>query len=83
MITKFVKIYDPGFPTFSSISSWVSHLDKDTLAAQTSAEYFDEEGVGRRWSREVIEAATRVNYGQVSGGHVLVQELLTQMTQCT
>lgn len=42
-------------------------MDMHTIAAQTGAEYFDEQGVTRIWSREVIEAFTRVNYGQVSG----------------
>ena len=66
MIDNFTKVYTPKFPRFSSISSLASYVGLDTVAAQTAAEYFDEQGVGRKWSREVIEAATRVNYGQVS-----------------
>lgn len=67
LIKNFVKIYTQNFPVFSSIADWAAHLDMHTIAAQTGAEYFDEQGVTRIWSREVIEAFTRVNYGQVSG----------------
>lgn len=73
MIDRFSKVYTPQFPRFSSILSLASYVDLDTVAAQTAAEYFDEQGVGRKWSREVIEAATRVNYGQVcSKGNLIL-----------
>lgn len=38
------------------------------LVSQTTSEYVDLKSISRRWSREVIEAATRVNYGQVGAG---------------
>ena len=45
-----------------------------------AAEYLDLQGVDRRFTRELVEAATRVNYGQVYAVSMLRSEsLLTYM----
>jgi hypothetical protein len=35
------------------------------MLSQTTSEYLDAHGVSEKYSREMVEAATRVNYGQV------------------
>ncbi|KAI5123737.1 hypothetical protein M0805_000330 [Coniferiporia weirii] len=64
MVSKFVELYSPSSPSWSNITELVSELGWEELVAQTAAEHFDLQGVSLRFSREVIEAATRVNYGQ-------------------
>ena len=48
------------------MSAVVSALEWAPVTAQTMAEYFDQQGIDPRFTRELVEAATRVNYGQVS-----------------
>ncbi|KAI8973130.1 Prenylcysteine lyase-domain-containing protein [Trametes punicea] len=65
MINRFVTLYSPSTPHWSNISSVVTALDWFQVVAETTSEYFDLQGIDRRWTRELVEAATRVNYGQV------------------
>ncbi|OBZ77505.1 hypothetical protein A0H81_01708 [Grifola frondosa] len=53
-------------PRFSNVTTLASTLGWTELIVQTTSEYFDLQGVDRRFSRELVEAATRVNYGQNS-----------------
>ncbi|KAI0367266.1 FAD/NAD(P)-binding domain-containing protein [Pilatotrama ljubarskyi] len=64
MVERFLTLYSPAAPQWSNISSVVSSLAWEQVTAETAAEYFDLQGVDRRWTRELVEAATRVNYGQ-------------------
>lgn len=65
MVGIFEGLYRPESPRWANISAVVSDLGWSDVTAQTTAEYFDLHGVDRRWTRELVEAATRVNYGQV------------------
>ncbi|KAI0354058.1 FAD/NAD(P)-binding domain-containing protein [Trametes cingulata] len=64
MVDRFLTLYSPNAPQWSNISSVVSSLAWEQVTAETAAEYFDLQGIDRRWTRELVEAATRVNYGQ-------------------
>lgn len=64
ILQDFVKLYDHDFGTWKDIPSVVAQVKLLDLVAQTGAEYFDTQGVGLRFSRELVDAATRVNYGQ-------------------
>lgn len=66
MIGIFQGLYSSESPRWSNISSVVSDLGWSDVTAQTTSEYFDLQGIDRRWTRELVEAATRVNYGQAS-----------------
>ncbi|KAI0655025.1 Prenylcysteine lyase-domain-containing protein [Cubamyces menziesii] len=63
MVDRFLMLYSPHAPQWSNVSSVVSELGWADVAAQTTAEYLDLQGIDRRWTRELVEAATRVNYG--------------------
>ncbi|KAE8214400.1 hypothetical protein CF327_g2215 [Tilletia walkeri] len=52
-----------GFP-WRSIESLASRLKFDRLTSQTAETWFYSKGVGKLFVEEIIEAATRVNYGQ-------------------
>jgi prenylcysteine oxidase / farnesylcysteine lyase len=41
-----------------------SHFGWDVQASQTGLEYFTQNGVGENFVRELVNAATRVNYAQ-------------------
>ncbi|KAH9914155.1 FAD/NAD(P)-binding domain-containing protein [Epithele typhae] len=64
MADKFARLYKPNTPHWTNISSVSDTLEFSPLVAQTTAEYLDLQGVNKLWSRELVEAATRVNYGQ-------------------
>ncbi|OSC98850.1 hypothetical protein PYCCODRAFT_1438835 [Trametes coccinea BRFM310] len=64
MVDRFLRLYSPATPRWSNISSAVSDLEWTEVVAETAAEYFDLQNIDKRWSRELVEAATRVNYGQ-------------------
>jgi prenylcysteine oxidase/farnesylcysteine lyase len=63
------KLYQPGKP-YKSIEDISDALNFTHLTAVTAAELLDLQGVSKTFSRELVEAATRVNYAQVS--HPLV-----------
>ncbi|KAI0252652.1 FAD/NAD(P)-binding domain-containing protein [Lactifluus subvellereus] len=72
MTDKFVTLYEPDAPTWSSIESLNDALNWTVLTSQTGAEYFQSNGVSQQFVTEIIEAATRVNYAQnVDGLHGL------------
>ncbi|EPQ61030.1 FAD/NAD P-binding domain-containing protein [Gloeophyllum trabeum ATCC 11539] len=64
MLNRFLTLYTPESPKWDTISNLTLALEWQELLMRTAAEYFDVHGVSRRFSREIIEAATRVNYGQ-------------------
>ncbi|KAL4250177.1 prenylcysteine oxidase family protein [Abortiporus biennis] len=64
MVKKFVEFYDPSAQTFPNITELTTRLGWSEFLAQTTSEYLDLQGIDHRWTREMIEAATRVNYGQ-------------------
>ncbi|TFK57561.1 FAD/NAD(P)-binding domain-containing protein [Heliocybe sulcata] len=64
MLDRFVTLYHPDSPRFENVSELTAAFQWQEMLIRTGAEYFDVHGVSRRFSREIIEAATRVNYGQ-------------------
>ncbi|RPD56544.1 FAD/NAD(P)-binding domain-containing protein [Lentinus tigrinus ALCF2SS1-7] len=64
MASSIIRLYEPNAPVWQNATSLLSELEWADVTAQTMAEYLDLHGVDRRFSRELVEAATRVNYGQ-------------------
>ncbi|KAL6302927.1 Prenylcysteine lyase-domain-containing protein [Sparassis latifolia] len=64
MVSDMLTLYAPGTPGFPNMTALADTLGWAGVIAQTTTEYFDLQGVDRRWTREVIDAVTRVNYGQ-------------------
>lgn len=67
MVKQFVTLYTPffGVGPWSNMTQLAGILEWSDMAAQTASEFMDLQGINRRWTRELMEAATRVNYGQV------------------
>ncbi|KAI0946772.1 hypothetical protein AcW1_010141 [Taiwanofungus camphoratus] len=61
---KILVLYGRAAPRFTNLTSLADTLGWRTALARTTAEFFDTQGIDRRWTRELVEAATRVNYGQ-------------------
>lgn len=66
MIKTYLRLYSPNPPRWEVINDLVKTLDWSDLISQHTAEYFQHKAVSDRYIAEVIEAATRVNYGQNS-----------------
>lgn len=65
MVGKFVSLYSWEFSTpFQNLTELVTDLEWKKVVSQTTSEFFDLQGIDRRWTREMVEGATRVNYGQ-------------------
>lgn len=64
MTGNFLDLYSPEAPRWDNITSLASELGWTDLIAQSTSEYLDTHGVSPKFSREMVEAATRVNYGQ-------------------
>jgi prenylcysteine oxidase / farnesylcysteine lyase len=80
MIKDIMNLYSPaaGSKPFTNITSLASELGWTDIAAQSTMDYFDSQGLDQRWTREMIEAATRVNYGQVRHLFGALRPLLKQ-----
>ena len=67
MVKDFVTLYSPeaGSKPFTNLTTLATNLAWTDAIGRTTTEYFDSNGIDQRWTREMVEAATRVNYGQV------------------
>ena len=67
MMKDFVALYSPeaGSKPFETLTSLATDHGWTDIVNQSTMDYFDTQGINPRWTREMIEAATRVNYGQV------------------
>ena len=66
-VSKFTKLYAPEFQKtgpFESIQSFAGALGLEQLAHSSTLEYLRSKGVSDLFTRELVAAATRVNYGQ-------------------
>lgn len=64
MIDQFVQLYTRGAPKWDNMSSLATAFGWTDMIAQSTSEYLDTHGVSPKFTREMVEAATRVNYGQ-------------------
>lgn len=61
-----MHLYTRASPRWANMSSLATTFGWSDLIAQSTADYLDTHGVAPKFTREMIEAATRVNYGQDS-----------------
>ncbi|KAJ7139742.1 Prenylcysteine lyase-domain-containing protein [Mycena epipterygia] len=64
MINKFLTLYSSETPKWDNITHLSSSLGWTELVTQSTAEYLKSEGVSDKFISELVEASTRVNYGQ-------------------
>jgi prenylcysteine oxidase/farnesylcysteine lyase len=67
-IRRFLRMYGrPIFP-FESLDAAAARVGLVDFTAATGTQILKEGGIGEKFSREIIQASTRVNYGQNLGG---------------
>ncbi|KAF7306595.1 Prenylcysteine lyase [Mycena indigotica] len=64
MVAKFLTLYSSQTPKWSKIEDLATALDWDSLVSRNTVEWLKAEGVSDKFISELVEASTRVNYGQ-------------------
>ncbi|KAK0506014.1 Prenylcysteine lyase-domain-containing protein [Armillaria luteobubalina] len=64
MVKQFLKFYTAESPRWDNMTDLASSLDWTELVSRSTADFFESQHVGKNYVREIIEASTRVNYGQ-------------------
>ncbi|KZT02930.1 uncharacterized protein LAESUDRAFT_762360 [Laetiporus sulphureus 93-53] len=64
MVNTYLTLYAPSAPRFSNITMLAEELDWTPILTQTAAKYLDTKGINQQFTRELVDALTRVNYGQ-------------------
>jgi len=66
MITHFLTLYTPAIGTtpWTNLTTLASGMGWTDLVSSTTMDYLDAQGINGRFTREIVEGATRVNYGQ-------------------
>ena len=64
---RFFRFYDELFP-FSSLNEAAARVGLVDFTASTGKEVLKQGGVSDKYSTEIVQASTRVNYGQNLGG---------------
>lgn len=65
VVGEILTLYEPDTPHWSSIEELDDTLNFTKLVSQTGAEYLQSYGVSERYTYELVEAMTRVDYSQV------------------
>ncbi|KAG2753348.1 FAD/NAD(P)-binding domain-containing protein [Suillus brevipes Sb2] len=64
MIDRFLGLYTPESPRWDDISVFSERFQWVSMTNQTASVFLESNGVAPLFARELVEAATRVNYGQ-------------------
>jgi prenylcysteine oxidase/farnesylcysteine lyase len=80
VVGKFLNLYKSPYFPFSSLSSAVLDLELHKATAVTGAQFLEANGIFGSFPREIIQASTRVNYGQNIG---LIHGLETMVCMAT
>lgn len=65
MINKMIKLYEPDTPSWSSIEELKDALNWTAQVSQTGAELLQSHGISQKFTYEIVESLSRVNYAQV------------------
>ena len=67
MIKQFLTIYTPAVGTspWANISALCTQFEWTDALGMNTLDYFGAQQIARKWTVEMVEAGTRVNYGQV------------------
>ncbi|KAG6891088.1 hypothetical protein C0995_014178 [Termitomyces sp. Mi166 len=63
-VERYLTIYSLESPKWNNIANVSAALGYSNMTKDTAASFFAKAGVAKRFSYELIEGATRVNYGQ-------------------
>lgn len=80
MIDRFLSLYTPESPRWDDISVFSERFQWVSMTNQTASVFLESNGVAPLFARELVEAATRVNYGQVCHTLQTVDYRMNQLT---
>jgi prenylcysteine oxidase / farnesylcysteine lyase len=78
VVKKFLSFYTSDSPSWENISNLADAFDWAAIINTTTEEYLQTQGVSLKYIGEVVEAATRVNYGQVRKIHKISTTILSE-----
>lgn len=64
MINSYLALYSKDGPRWEKVEDASTALDFESITSSTTSEFLLSQGVSSNYIYEVVEAATRVNYGQ-------------------
>lgn len=64
LVTNLLKAYSYAIPVWTSVEELSQACGFTEHTSKTALEFFTSQGVGEKWVQEMVEASTRVNYGQ-------------------
>ncbi|PQE13341.1 prenylcysteine oxidase protein [Rutstroemia sp. NJR-2017a BVV2] len=64
VVGSFLKLYERPFFPFRSLSDRVEELGLQTVTSVTGEQYLTANGISSSFATDIIQASTRVNYGQ-------------------
>lgn len=67
VVGAFRKMYDPPFFPFRSLSERALDLGLTAVTSMTGKDYLESNGISGPFTTDIIQASTRVNYGQNLG----------------
>ena len=70
MVTEYLRLYTTESPRWDDVAHLVETMDWTDFVNSTTLEYLTARGISEKWIKEMVESATRVNYGQVCHLHV-------------
>lgn len=82
VIKKFLSFYSRDSPKWENISKLANVLNWAPIVNTTTEEYLLTQGVSQKYIGEIVEAATRDNYGQVSRFNFRSQCCLNTCAEC-
>lgn len=63
-VGKFVKMYEEPYFPWESLSQVAYDLGLTAVTASTGEQFLDQNGIGKLFAQEIVQASTRVNYAQ-------------------
>ncbi|KAK0208424.1 Prenylcysteine lyase-domain-containing protein [Desarmillaria ectypa] len=64
MVKQFLKFYTAESPRWDNITDLTSSLGWTELVSRSTADFLESRHIRKNYVREIVEASTRVNYGQ-------------------
>ena len=63
-VGKFLKMYEEPYFPWKSLSQVAYELGLTAVTASTGEQFLDQNGIGKLFAQDIIQASTRVNYAQ-------------------
>ncbi|KAH0365469.1 putative prenylcysteine lyase, partial [Aureobasidium melanogenum] len=63
-VAKFLKMYEEPYFPWKSLSQVAYELGLTAATASTGEQFLDQNGIGKLFAQDIIQASTRVNYAQ-------------------